>query len=109
MTIRIAAMLLAAVPALSGCGDAAPDAPAAMTVDPDAKTAKGTGTVTAVDAPAGRVTLDHQPIPAVGWPRMTMTFAAPPAQLEGVKPGDQVEFDLTVSRGVGNITAVRVK
>ena len=109
MTIRIAAMLLAAVPTLAGCGDAAPDAPAATTVDPDAKTAKGTGTVTAVDAPAGRVTLDHQPIPAVGWPRMTMTFAAPPAQLEGVKPGDQVEFDLTVSRGVGNITAVRVK
>lgn len=108
MTIRIAAALLAAA-ALAGCGDAASPAPDAAAVDPDAKTAVGTGTVTAVDAPAGRITLDHQPIPAVGWPRMTMTFAAPPGQLDGVKPGDQVEFDLTVSRGVGNITAVRVQ
>ena len=109
MTIRIAAMLLAAVPALSGCGDAAPDAPAAMTVDPDAKTAKGTGTVTAVDAPAGRVTLDHQPIPEVGWPAMHMTFAAPPEALAGVKPGDKVAFDLAVSRGNGVITALTVQ
>lgn len=109
MTARMAAALMVGAATLGGCGDAAPAAPDAAATDPDAKTAKGTGTVTAVDAAAGRVTLQHAPIPEVGWPEMTMTFAAPPEALEGVKPGDKVAFDLTVSRGNGVITGLTVQ
>jgi Cu(I)/Ag(I) efflux system membrane fusion protein len=39
------------------------------------------------------VTLSHQPVPAIGWPAMTMTFAlADPALARGVKVGDRVAF-----------------
>jgi Cu(I)/Ag(I) efflux system membrane fusion protein len=39
------------------------------------------------------VTLSHQPVPAIGWPAMTMTFAlADPALAQGVKVGDRAAF-----------------
>lgn len=38
------------------------------------------------------VTLSHGPVPAIGWPAMTMTFRADPRLLKGVKAGDQVRF-----------------
>jgi Cu(I)/Ag(I) efflux system membrane fusion protein len=39
------------------------------------------------------VTLSHQPVPAIGWPAMTMTFKlADPALAQGVKAGDRVAF-----------------
>jgi Cu(I)/Ag(I) efflux system membrane fusion protein len=39
------------------------------------------------------VALSHQPVPAIGWPAMTMTFKlADPALAQGVKVGDRVAF-----------------
>jgi Cu(I)/Ag(I) efflux system membrane fusion protein len=39
------------------------------------------------------VTLSHQPVPALGWPAMTMTFKlAAPALGQGLKVGDQAAF-----------------
>jgi Cu(I)/Ag(I) efflux system membrane fusion protein len=39
------------------------------------------------------VTLSHEPVPAIGWPAMTMTFQlADPALARGVKVGDRVAF-----------------
>ncbi len=38
------------------------------------------------------VTLSHGPVPAIGWPAMTMTFRADPMLLKGLKVGDQVSF-----------------
>jgi|APAra7269097235_1048549.scaffolds.fasta_scaffold00107_29 Cu(I)/Ag(I) efflux system membrane fusion protein len=38
------------------------------------------------------VTLSHGPVPAIGWPPMTMTFHADPMLLKGLKVGDQVSF-----------------
>jgi len=39
------------------------------------------------------VTLSHQPVPAIGWPAMTMTFKlADPTLAQGVKVGDRVAF-----------------
>jgi Cu/Ag efflux protein CusF len=72
-----------------------------------AKMAKGTGAVTAVDAAAGTITLDHGPIPEANWPAMTMTFKAGPSVTSAVKPGDKVSFDLKLEGGAGEITAVR--
>ena len=42
----------------------------------DAKTARhnAKGTVKSVDAKAGTVTLDHEPVKSLSWPAMTMSF-----------------------------------
>ncbi|MGN5376201.1 copper-binding protein (plasmid) [Sphingomonas panni] len=42
------------------------------------KSGSGSGTITAVDAKGGTVTIKHGPIPTIGWPAMTMTFRASP-------------------------------
>jgi membrane fusion protein, copper/silver efflux system len=56
---------------------------------------KGRGTVLEVDPAQGRVELDHEPIPTLQWPRMTMGFqVGDKAQLAGLKKGDTVEFEL---------------
>ena len=53
----------------------------------------GTGTVNAVDAAAHKVNVSHAPIPAIGFPAMTMDFAvAPSVDLQAVKPGSRVNF-----------------
>jgi Cu(I)/Ag(I) efflux system periplasmic protein CusF len=70
-----------------------------------AKTAQGSGTVTAVDA--GTITVDHGAIPEANWPAMTMAFKAAPALTQSVKPGDKVAFDLKLQDGGGEITAIR--
>jgi len=41
--------------------------------------AQGTGTVNAVDAAAHKVNVSHAPIPAIGFPAMTMDFAVAPS------------------------------
>jgi Cu(I)/Ag(I) efflux system protein CusF len=119
-------ILFAAIAVLAACSPkastettAAPPAPAPMPATmpaaalaaPDAsatetKLASGTGVVNAVDAKAGTVTLDHQPIPAISWPAMTMTFKASPAIVASVKPGDKVAFDMKLVGGDGEITAI---
>ena len=70
--------------------------------------AKGTGTVTGIDKPAGTVTLDHGPIPEISWPAMTMDFKVVPATLlDTVKVGDKVSFDLKMANGAGEVTAIQ--
>jgi Cu(I)/Ag(I) efflux system membrane fusion protein len=56
---------------------------------------RGTAKVLSVDPGSGRVELDHDPIPALQWPRMSMAFQAEDkSQLAPIKPGDRVEFEL---------------
>ena len=56
---------------------------------------KGRGRVLAVDPAAGRVELEHEPIPAMQWPAMTMGFIAEDRkQLSALKKGDAVEFEV---------------
>jgi membrane fusion protein, copper/silver efflux system len=55
----------------------------------------GRGIVTEIDQKGGQVELDHEPIPALQWPRMTMSFTVEkPDSLRGLKKGDAVEFDM---------------
>ena len=113
---------LAAAALLSACGQkaetnaTATEQPAAanttsadmdnMAMPADTKMGKGTGTVTAIDKAAGKITLDHGPIPAVGWPAMTMAFKAKPELLDSVAVGDKVAFDLTLHGNDGEVTAI---
>ncbi|MBP2158712.1 MULTISPECIES: copper-binding protein [Asticcacaulis] len=72
------------------------------------KTGTGTGVVKAIDAKAGTVTIDHEPIAAVGWGAMTMNFpVTPPSLLDGVVAGQTVTFDVTVTDNKPVITGIR--
>jgi Cu(I)/Ag(I) efflux system protein CusF len=106
-TIRI----VAAVSLAAGCGEALPEAQPtdAAAVEAAGQSGKGTGTIAAVDAAAGTVTIEHGAMPELGWPAMTMAFAADPAVLAGVAEGDKVAFDLTLTGGRGTITALVVE
>lgn len=73
------------------------------TKDKAAKTATGTGTVTALNTGKRRITLDHAPMPAINWPAMKMEFAVDASvDLSKVKTGDKVQF--TVSGSGSNFT-----
>lgn len=62
------------------------------------KSGTGTGTVTAVNAAARKVTLDHGAMPSIPWPAMKMEFpVATSVDLSKVKTGDKVEFTLSGS------------
>ena len=118
-TMMIAALIALPV-GLSGC-DKKPEAPkveapkAAVTADAmpnmempvGSKMGKGSGTVTAIDAATGKITLDHGAIPAVGWPAMKMGFSAKPALLAGIAVGDKVDFELTVTGNAGEVTHIK--
>jgi membrane fusion protein, copper/silver efflux system len=55
----------------------------------------GRGTVKDVDARAGWVELDHEPIPSMRWPAMIMGFTVEDkAQLAKIRKGDAVQFEL---------------
>lgn len=72
-----------------------------------AKTGKGTGVIKAIDANAGKLTIQHGPIPAIGWPAMTMAFKAdPPALLNGLKVGQKIGFDVKAAGMDAKVTAV---
>jgi Cu(I)/Ag(I) efflux system protein CusF len=106
---------------LAGC-NAAPEAPTAAApatapaaapapapaVPPaqQAKQATATGVVQSLDAAAQTVTIAHDPVEALGWPEMTMTFAAPGVDLSSIKAGDAVKFELTAKGMDGTITAI---
>lgn len=70
----------------------------------EVKHGKATGTVTAIDAATGQVTLDHGAIAELQWPPMTMAFAAKPELLKDVKAGDKVAFELDWNGKAGTIT-----
>ena len=96
-------VLVAASSMLSACGrdDAPgtsnmPNMPAAQQpAGAQAAENRGMGVVQSVDAANGSLTIAHEPIPALGWPSMTMAFKVDrPALLEGVEAGDRIEFTL---------------
>ncbi len=54
---------------------------------------QGRGVVKGVDGAGGRITLSHEPLPAINWPAMTMTFPVKDrAVLRGRKAGERVMF-----------------
>jgi Cu(I)/Ag(I) efflux system membrane fusion protein len=68
---------------------------AASGAAPAASLHKGSGRVTEVDAKAGRIEIDHGPMPTIQWPAMKMGFRVADEELiQGIKPGDPVEFEM---------------
>src|SRR3546814_17169681 len=59
-----------------------------------------TGTIRLVDTATRVVNLSHGPIPAIGWPAMTMDFnVAPEVNLSSVQPGPAVRVTLVPAAG----------
>ncbi|MBN8607606.1 MAG: copper-binding protein [Caulobacterales bacterium] len=66
------------------------------------------GTVTAVDASAGTISINHTAIAAINWPAMEMQFTAEdPAILQDLAVGDRVQFELKSAAESTVVTAVR--
>ena len=80
-------MAMAKLPAAVARPDSAP-----------ASAVSGTGTVQGVDKANSRVKLAHDPIAALGWPKMTMFFRLKDGALaDRIKEGDRIEFALEKS------------
>jgi Cu(I)/Ag(I) efflux system protein CusF len=73
------------------------------------QTASAEGTVTAMDADAGTITIDHGPVAAVDWPAMTMAFRADEALRRQIAVGDAVTFSFQMSDGGSKITSISKK
>lgn len=73
-------------------------APATKPMQMPAGPVSGTGVIWEIDKTNGKVKMTHEPIDALGWPRMTMIFRLKDGTLPGqVKEGDKVEFSLEKS------------
>ncbi len=67
----------------------------------------GHGIVKGVDPAKQEVTIDHEAIPGLMM-AMTMTFKVSDSQmLTGVKPGQEVEFDVIYEGGKYQVTGIR--
>ncbi len=65
----------------------------------------GVGTVVAIDAGGGSITIDHEAIAGINWPPMQMQFAAEdPAILQGIAVGDHVRFQIKSATETGIVT-----
>ena len=66
----------------------------AMKGDKGQMTHKAVGVVRKVDAKAGTVTIDHEPVKSMNWPKMAMTFQVKDkTMLEKTPEGKKVEFE----------------
>lgn len=110
--ILMTATLLALPLGLTACGkpaeapkaETSTDAMGDMAMPAEAKMAKGTGTVTAIDTASGKITLDHGPIAELEWPAMKMGFSADAAAINSVKLGERVRFEIEWNGKTGRIT-----
>jgi Cu(I)/Ag(I) efflux system protein CusF len=118
MTMLAAPLALAACDSAEQSAGTAEDTPMAqdmpmaddMPMDAaEGQTASGRGTVTAIDAEAGTITIDHEPIPEANWPAMTMGFQADETERAKVEVGDKVEFDLKLTGNAGEITRIETQ
>ena len=88
------------VRSIDGSMDMASDGPAKM------KTYTATGSITKIAGAS--ITLNHAPVPALEWPSMVMPFALADASLvEGLEPGDDVEFTFSQADTGPRIESIR--
>ena len=75
-----------------------------------ATTTQAVGVITAIDTKENILTLDHEAIPAIKWPAMTMGFkVADPALLNGLAVGQKVDFELKAEGETYTVVAAKLK
>lgn len=68
----------------------------------------GTGVLREIRTDENKINMQHDPIPALGWPEMTMDFKVKPeVSFEGLESGDTVEFELEEEDDGYVITIIR--
>jgi len=97
---------------LAGCGN--PDTSPGTNVhaaeaQTEPKIGNGEGTVTAIDASTGKITLSHGPVTELQWPAMTMGFSAKDGQTGGLKVGDRVKFSFRWDGKTAEIESIERK
>src|SRR5512135_1286713 len=98
---------------MAGIVQAAPDGAAvplrvAAANGAQASTASATGVVQLVKLEEGKVKISHEPITALGWPAMTMTFRVKDKSvLEGIAVGDKINFEL--EKGATGLVITRME
>lgn len=103
----LASALALALPSMAAA-QPAPIKGMAMGASTPTKTGSGVGVIKAVDPKAGTVTIQHGPIPTVGWPAMTMAFKAAPASLlKTAKVGRKVAFGVRATGPKAEVTSIR--
>ena len=70
------------------------------------QTVSAEGTVTAIDAEAGTITVDHGPVPAIEWPAMTMAFEADEQLRSEVSVGEGIAFECRTGSEGSVITSI---
>ena len=68
--------------------------------------ASTTGTVTAIDREAGTITIDHEPVPELDWPRMIMAFEIRKDVGHGLTVGNVVLFEFSTGSEGNVITSI---
>ena len=64
--------------------------------------------ITMINTENRKVTLKHEPIPALNWPGMTMGFpVAPEVDLDALDKGDKVVFTLAPAGKGQQVTSIR--
>lgn len=99
MKANLVAVIAALVASLASASWA--QAPGDMNASPSQAAAPMThlaiGTVRSIDSAGRGVTIDHQAIPSLGMPAMTMQFRLLPSSKLGLKPGQSIAFTFTSS------------
>lgn len=92
--MKILTIVPAALATLTACSEpqrSAPEANAQRGAEAsEAQAYSATGEVTAVAG--NQVTIAHGPVEGLGWPEMTMSFAAPPDIAQRAQVGSDVSF-----------------
>jgi Cu/Ag efflux protein CusF len=77
-----------------------------MPMEMEMKHGQGVGTVTAIDAAEGTITLDHGDIAELQWPPMKMGFTIKPELLTDIEVGDKVDFEFDWDGTAGTVTRI---
>ena len=106
--LRLTPFILAALLGVGGIALAAESHDHGASPASASATIAATGTVKSVDAAGGKLVIDHDPIPALKWPRMVMDFQLADKAMAGkVKAGDKVKFEMKAGdQGAYVITAI---
>jgi Cu/Ag efflux protein CusF len=71
---------------------------------------QGRGIIEALDPVKGVVTIEHDAIASLNWPKMVMDFkVSPPSLLKGLKEGARVVFDLVQTGKEVTLTRIGVE
>ena len=105
--IRFTIVALCAAVMAAQAAAPAPAAPAQASAAAPAMF-RGTGKLLDLDLPARLITVDHDDMPSLGMPAMTMDFpVAASVDMGAVTAGQTVSFVLTVIDGILTVTEVR--